>query len=368
MEKVVAIQTENNDKLIEKAYNELIEQYNFSYIIKQGDFVLIKPNLVAPFEKATTDARLLELMIKTIVSFGGKPIIAESSGFEFSTEITFKMLRVDQLCKKYNVPLVNLDLEEFVSLPSGNQRVPEYLIPKLVLDVQKIINMPRLKGHSLTKVTFAVKNLFGLLHRTTRRKIHATDLELGIAKLAPLVQVDFVLVDGLWSLGKAVYSDSSYQGILIAGTNIVNVDIVCCKLFGMPYQQIPHINMLCGNEKNIQYVELGDISYNPKNLSVKSQHFINQNKRYKVIYTIDLFYSFLFKKSIIPFFHYFFGIRPCIIKKICRECGRCMEICPTGAIKNKRISIRLCMNVRCFHCIDICKENAIVKRGFHNND
>ena len=367
MNSVVAIQSGEsyNKNIIRNNYQKLIQEFNsLRDIVNPGDKVLIKPNLVAPSEKATTDSYLLECVISTVLEIGATPIVAESSGFEFSTEKTFEILGIDLLCKKYDIPLINLDVEEFIEVPSDNPYVPRYKLPKLIFEVDKIIDMPCLKGHSITKVTFSIKNLFGFLHRESRRKIHATDLELGIRCLKKLVHVDFIIVDGLWNLTNAVFSDCFYQGIMLAGNDMTSVDICCCQLFGADYKNIPHIYTI--NEKNdFSYTELSEIVHYDNKIQERAKHFSRQSKMYKIMYSADLFFYRIFKFSFIPYVHYFLGLRPRINKKRCQKCGLCEKTCPVNAINNQKISCKKCFNVRCMQCLDICPYHAIEKRGFH---
>lgn len=367
MNRVLAIQSGEiyNKNNIRTNYQKLIHEFNnLLGIINPGDKVLIKPNLVAPSEMATTDSYLLECVISTVLEIGAKPIVAESSGFEFSTEKTFEILGIDSLCKKYDIPLINLDVEEFIEVESGNPYVPKYKLPKLISEVDKIINMPCLKGHSITKVTFSIKNLFGLLHRESRRKIHATNLEMGIRCLKKLVHVDFIIVDGLWNLTNAVFSDYFYQGIVLAGNDMTAVDICCCRLFGVDYKSIPHI--YAPDEQNgFSYVELSEIVHYDNKIKERSKHFSRQSKKYKIMYSVDLLFYSICKFSFIPYAHYFLGLRPYVNKKKCKKCGLCEKICPVNAINGQKISIKKCFNVRCLRCLDACPYHAIEKRGFH---
>lgn len=368
MNTVCAIQTRGqySEDEIRRCYHELISNYNYLRdIICKGDRVLIKPNIVAPSIKATTDLILLSCVIDTILEIGATPIVAESSGFEFSTAETFRILKLDVICQKKGVRLVNLDEEEFIEVESGNLFVPQYVLPKLIFEVDKIINIPRLKGHSLTKVTFSIKNLFGLLHRSTRRKIHATNLEMGIRYLKYLIPVNFVLVDGLWNLSNAVYSNADYRGILLCGDDMTSVDICCCKIYGVDYRKIPHIY---NKDEDVEYAckELSAIQ-EFKRVERDEAWYQKQNIKYKTMYKIDLFVSKLFKRTIIPYVHYYGGIRPYIDKKKCKACGKCEKVCPVQAIQNKRISIERCVNVRCMKCYEACPNKAVVMKGFHKS-
>ncbi len=349
------------------SFNLLMEKFNdLKGIINEKDTVLIKPNFVAPSSAATTDLVLLECMIKSVIECGAVPIIGESSGYEFSTAGTFKILGIDELCKKYNVELINFDNEKFVEVQTQNPYVPVYLIPEIVTTVDKIIDMPCLKGHSLTKVTFGIKNLFGILHRNTRRDIHATDLELGISELAKLFHVDFVLVDGLWNLVNAVYSNSFYQGILIAGTDLVSVDRICCNIFGVSPSDIPHIAQ-AGPEKECTFIELSPIQRSDNKVNERVKHFKKQNIKYKTIYRLERIIAKIFRISIIPYIHFYLRIRPYIDAEKCNGCEKCYKVCPVNAIHDKRIDTKKCMKIRCFKCFEVCDQNAVIKKGFHKS-
>ncbi len=366
MNRVYAIQDqENSRESVKKMYASVMREFDdLRGVVCSNDKVLIKPNLVAPFEKATTDLTLLECLIKTILERKAVPIVAESSGFEFSTADTFRILGVDKLCSAYGVKLLNLDDAEYQYVESGNPLVPEYKMPKILSVVDKVIDVPCLKGHSLTKVTFGIKNLFGLLHRETRRKIHATNLELGIAYLRKLVHVDFVMVDGLWNLINAVYSEAFYQGIVVAGNNVDATDRVCCSVFGVDYAEIPHIR-LCARSVRYRYVPLSEIKEIDNHIEERRNHFIKQNCIYKSFYSFDRLFSAILKRSVIPSLHYWLGLRPYIDQKKCDDCGRCYAVCPTHAIRNKRILHKKCMNVRCFKCREVCPNHAVIEKGLH---
>lgn len=366
MNRVLAIQDQEQSKEnVKKMYVSVMKEFDdLRGIVCRNEMVLIKPNLVAPFEKATTDLTLLECLIKTILNRNAIPIIAESSGFEFSTADTFRILGVDKLCSKYGVKLLNLDDVEYQYIESGNPLVPRYKMPKILSVVDKIIDVPCLKGHSLTKVTFGIKNLFGLLHRDTRREIHATNLELGIAYLRKLVHVDFVMVDGLWNLINAVYSESFYQGIVVAGNSVDAVDRVCCSIFGVDYLEIPHIK-LCARSVRYHYTPLSAIKEMDNHIKERQKHFIRQNYLYKSFYCFDRIFAGILKRSVIPYLHYWLGLRPYIDKKKCNNCGKCYSVCPTHAIRNKKILHKKCMNIRCFKCWEVCPNQAVIEKGLH---
>ncbi len=364
MGKVVAMQIPEQSG-VEAAYAQILAEFDgLRGMVRPGDRVLLKPNFVAPFEKATTNLKLLECVIRTVLDLGGRPAVAESSGFEFSTEQTIRILGIDGLCKKYGLKFINLEDEAFQRVRTENPAVPEYLLPKIALEADAVFDLPHLKGHSLTKVTFGIKNLFGLLHRDTRRRIHATDLDLGIAELARLVSVDFTLVDGLWCQQSAVYADPSYQGILLAGDDLVQTDLACCEVYGVRPGEVGHIAR-CAKGRAPAVTYLTPVRPMETDIAGREAHFVRQNRKYKLVYQVDRAASKVLKKSILPYVHYYLGIRPAIDRQKCVHCRACEKACPVGAISGGRIDSKKCMQVRCMRCIPACPAGAITSKGAH---
>jgi uncharacterized protein (DUF362 family)/Pyruvate/2-oxoacid:ferredoxin oxidoreductase delta subunit len=330
--------------------------------IRPGNSVLIKPNFVAPFPKATTNFKILEIVIEQIKKCGAEPIIGESSGYEFDTEMTFNALGVYSFAEKNGVKVFNLDRYGFRKVIVNNDF--EYLISDIVFDSDAIINLPRLKKHSQTDVTIGLKNLFGLLHKRTRRDIHAVDLNSGIANLNKLIKPALTIVDATTVLERAVFGEEKEYGSIVAGDNLLAVDRFCCKLMGIDPESIDHIKIASNYKPKSEKVwhllgdPLGREQYVQQKNNLKK---IINRKIYKSAYAIDIFLNrFLKNKSIIPWMHYYFGIRPVIKKKLCDSCGKCINACPINAIDHeyKRIKSN-CRHLRCLRCLDACPVSAI---------
>lgn len=349
-------------------------------LIKPGDQVLIKPNLVAPFPHAVTDLELLTSVVEQVRDCGGKPIIGESSGFEFDTETTFRILGINELAQRLDVKLINFDKEEFVSLELAGLKRHKVKIPKIVLEVDKFINMPKLKRHSLTKATVGIKNLFGLLDLDSRRRIHAFGLERGICALGQTIVPDLVIVDGSVVTTRAVYGEQTRLNLLAASKRITSMDVFSCRYLGLTWKDVKHIRFSVEKEQDSLSFKTIDVSSTSKettqagqgdsvpdigkwsdSLSKKIHRSI-----YQALYFTDILYSRLRKNhSIIPVLHYYFGIRPVLDKKQCNECGDCLPVCPVDAIfiHERRIDAKRCMPVRCLKCVSACPEKAISIRG-----
>ncbi len=369
MEKVAVVKCNKNEGSIRNALRYSIQLLGgFESEIKKNDVVLIKPNFVAPFPEATTNLCLLSEIIKRVRAIGGKPVIVESSGFEFNTRKTFDSLGLEEFSNENKIEVIPLDNEKFKKVNIGHTTLK---IPQIVLECDKLINVPKLKMHSVTTVSFGLKNLMGIVHRDTRRKFHILGLSNGIVKINQKIPSYLTIVDGLNFMSeKAVFGEEIESNYLIAGRDIVAVDEVCCKLIGINPNKIKHISIAKSKLKHDEKIEvIGD--YSEKD----SPELGYQNKFKKTVHNIlfwdlyvgDFIYSrFIRNKSILPFFHWYFGIRPEIDKNKCTKCGKCIEICPVNAItitEEIKIERKKCQEVRCFKCMDICTEDAITIKG-----
>ena len=142
-----------------------------SFVQKQ-DRVVIKPNLVfglPPFNGFTTDYSIVEAII--ILCQQVKPaevVIAEGSG-GIETKLAFRIGGYTELAKKYNVKLVDLNKSPArkVAVP-GRKSFQELLVPKLILECDALINVPKLKLYKRVLgqrdwASLAVKNLLGAI-------------------------------------------------------------------------------------------------------------------------------------------------------------------------------------------------------------
>lgn len=345
-------------------------------LISPGRTVLIKPNFVAPLKKAVTSFDVIAAVVEEVKRCGGVPVIAESSGFEFDTKETFKILGVPELAKSLEVPLVNLDEQAFREVPlPGHPLVKTVLLPEILFKSDVFINLPKLKRHKVTEFTFGLKNLFGLPHRTSRRQMHAFGLTQGILSLNRIIRSDITLVDGTETVSSAAYGEAQTLGYIIAGRDVAAVDRFCCELLGSNFLQIDHIQKARhGQLGQNQFEIVGD--KRPQATKASKQTRPLRDRIYKgffqLMHLADIVFSKLFGgKSIIPWVNYYLGVRPVLIPERSGECGECAKLCPVNAIdlEGKRIIAERCMTVRCMRCVEGCPHGAftIKMRSFLSN-
>lgn len=214
-------------------------------IVRSGNTVIIKPNLVAPRPPesgATTDPRVCKAIADMVQELGARPVIAESSFVGLDTEEAILAAGYDGLRSKgYEV----MDLKQkgipkvTVPVPGGTV-LKEVSLPKVIVDADVIISVPKMKTHDQAGVTLAVKNMKGVLSDPWKRKFHHT---LGVfestAELLMVAKPSFAVVDGIIAmqgLGPA-FGEPLEMDLIIAGRDAVAVDAVTCAVMGFDLQE-----------------------------------------------------------------------------------------------------------------------------------
>jgi len=354
--------------------NKIVNRFllNFNSQFNPGQKVLIKPNWVnsrSPDTGATTNMELIEEVIKFFRKKRMRIILAEGSGYEFDTEKAFKILNVDYF-KKYNVKVVNTRKCATRLVDLHGKILKKTLLPADAIDADWIINIPKIKTHVLTGMSLCLKNLFGLLPDKERRFAHTFGLNQAIIDLATYFNDKTInLLDGITAMSGEgpVFGDTFNLKILIAGTNMADIDKACCGLLGVDFKKIHHIRM--ARSLFSDHVEVIS-EYHEKlpffQLPTASGYY---KFRYWGVFAFDWLQSRFSKRSFIPNIVTRFGVQLFIDNKKCNLCGKCIKICPMGAItqakdKSIKIDFEKCRYVRCFKCFDLCEPEAIKIKGF----
>lgn len=215
--------------------------------VHSGDTVLLKPNFIAPRSPdqsaAQTHPAVIIEMARLLKDFGAKPIVGDSPAWS-NTKICAGKLGLIEPLARLGVPLIDLTDSRKERLAPGKPRV---YLSSVALDADAIINLPKFKGHQQLTVTFAVKNMFGCVSGKRKALWHFTkgDDETDFCtflidiyrRLAPAL----TLIDGIVAMEGAgpVRGPSKSLGWLIAGTDPIACETVCCHLINLPTERVP---------------------------------------------------------------------------------------------------------------------------------
>ncbi len=214
-------------------------------IPSKDSLIGIKPNLVVakPAELgATTSPALVEGLIEYLKEKGyHNLVIMEGSWVGDRTSLAFKVCGYEDLSKRYNIPLVDLQRDKY-----RDYKIEETTISicNKAMDVDYLINMPVLKGHCQTNITCALKNMKGCIPDKEKRRFHTLGLHKPIAYLNKALKQDLIIVDGI--IGDLNFEEGGnpvQMNRLILGKDPVLVDSYVSQLLGYDISDIPYIEM-----------------------------------------------------------------------------------------------------------------------------
>ncbi len=97
-----------------------------------------------------------------------------------------------------------------------------------------IINIAKMKTHSLAGVTLCLKNIFGFIPTRKQKLMYHPFIRKALLDMNQVVRSDFCLIDGVWGNEfDEVQSTPKYTGAVIAGRNMLAVDIIAAEIMGI---------------------------------------------------------------------------------------------------------------------------------------
>jgi uncharacterized protein (DUF362 family) len=232
---------------VEKMVFSLLEASGTLDRVKQDDVVLLKPNLVFSREDwigVDTDPRVVEAMIKALKERGVHNIVVgDGSGMGQSATRAFEYCGYNEMARRYDIRLVDLEKDRFVEVPV-NMDGPfrKLMIAKTVHEADFFVNIPLIKIHYQTVITCAMKNLKGTMPRAMKTKFHSVDLHRAIAQLNSALKPDLILVDGLRGdmRNETGHNIIDLDRIFLAD-NPVEMDAVAADILGYRPGDVPYI-------------------------------------------------------------------------------------------------------------------------------
>ena len=233
-----------------------IELCNGFSALKPDHNVLIKPNLVMgadkkmipPFGKVTT-ASAIENLIQALVDHNCQKItIGEGTilnkEFGSNTTSAMKFSGIDRIGKKYGVKLEDFESSTYKKIKINGT---VFKIAASAMDTDFLINVPVLKTHGQAIVSLGMKNLKGCLKFSSKKRAHKHGhlFEL-IAELNKHIKSDLIIIDGTYAMDRGPTMGTAHPlNLIIAGTDILETDMVGAAVLGKDPKEISHIQSYC---------------------------------------------------------------------------------------------------------------------------
>ena len=333
--------------------------------IQPGMTVVIKPNLVMsskPEAAIATHPALVAAVGKCVQKAGGQVLIVESPGGPYTPaamKAVFRGCGYTDMAKECGFTLYTECKSREVSLP-GAKRCRQLSVVEPFLTRDYLIDLCKLKTHSMVGFSGAVKNLFGTVPGLQKPELHCRFPEKQpfsemLVDLCDFLKPDLCIVDGILAMeGNGPTGGRPRQlGVLGASKSPYALDVCAATMVGI---QPESVLML----QDAHQRGLGPIAPEECQLVKEQIAPLTQPDFLKAEASSTDFIDRL-PKGLRPLAKKVATPRPKIREKECVGCGKCAESCPQHTIRIRdgkaKIDYKNC--IRCFCCHEMCPKHVI---------
>ncbi len=337
--------------------------------LKPGEKVLLKANLLTgkdPSEAVTTHPQVVHALAELLMEAGATVIIADSPAGPFLSSRMKKIYRLtgmERVAEETGASLNwNMESEE-IHFGKG-YRLKDFPVMKALHEVDHVISLCKMKTHSMTLMTGAVKNMFGVMPGLKKAELHFrfTDPEQfghALVDICEYARPVLSVMDGVEAMEGAGPSAGSVKksGVLLVSRNPHDLDVAAAKLMGINPENVPTIR--AAQERNLCHFSPDDMDLGMETAEDRQAFKLPDTKdpdfleRYAEWPLIGPFLRQISRRHLRP--------KPVLQAENCIGCAECHIICPADAIRMEEhqpvFEYEKC--IRCYCCQEICPEKAI---------
>ena len=350
--------------------------------LRTEERVLVKPNLLKPADAdsaVTTHPEVLRAVLRLLEEYGCRSVrFGDSPGHDSGIHALEHLgFRPDR--PVYGAQLTPMSEEVRVDFPEGLTE-KEFWFAREVTETDAIINVCKMKPHTLMRITGAVKNPFGLVCGTRKAREHLRFPNEGLfARM--LVDIHRCVKPRLHIMDAVIAMEGNGpgagmpkpMGFMLFSTDPVALDSVFCALIHVDPETVQTnvqgeaMGIGTWREDRIRLL-LADLSGNGEPLPIPLREFVEKYGDPEFDVVRDKKRSALARSlSMLAVF----SRRPYIDAKRCIHCGICVAHCP---VSGKALSFRKGKRkppvydrkkcICCYFCQEMCPQKAIRAKRF----
>ncbi len=230
--------------------------------ISRGDVVLVKPNIAwdrAPELAATTNPEVVATLVRMCLDAGAKKVKVFDHPCE-DPRRCYVSSGIMAAAKEAGGTVTYVDERRFREMDLKGEVLKKWQVYQEAVEVDKVINVPILKHHSLARLTMGMKNLMGLIGGS-RSRLH-WQLNRSLVDLAAFFKPTLVVLDAVRILTANGPQGGSLKYVkelntVVAGTDQVAVDALGAKLFGLSPEEMEHLEL--AHERGLGQMDLAQL-------------------------------------------------------------------------------------------------------------
>lgn len=227
--------------------------------VSRGDRVLIKPNIGwdrVPEQAATTNPEVVAALAAMCLDAGAARVLVIDNTIN-DPRRCYVRSGIKEAAEKVGAEAPYLEDFNFRNVNVGGELIKQWPVYQPALEVDKIINVPIAKHHSLSRLTIGMKNFYGLVggrRNQLHQEVHLSIVEMTRFFAPTLTVVDAVrILTGNGPSGGSL-SDVKQMDTVIAGIDPVAVDARAAWLFDIDPVEVRHL--VLGQETGLGVIDL----------------------------------------------------------------------------------------------------------------
>lgn len=220
--------------------------------VSKGDKVLVKPNIGwdrTPEQAACTNPDVVKTLVELCFDAGAKEVIVIDHPCNPARR-TYIRSGIQNAAKDAGAKVLYPNDHKLKNMELNGQILKNWDVYSDFVEVDKIINVPIAKTHSLCRVTLGMKNWLGALGGN-RNQLHQ-NIDLSILDLAAFFKPVLTVLDGYRILTRngpqgGRLSDAKLHKTIVAGTDYAAIDAIGATFFGIDPKELPFLKIAYEN-------------------------------------------------------------------------------------------------------------------------
>jgi len=333
-----------------------------SAFLAPGAKLFVKINHLSPHappERAIcTHPAFLREVLRIVLEWDVRVTVGDDVNFGRRDEFLATGFR--QVCAELGVTLVNLRESGFAEIPVAGALLDSVYVARPVLEADLVLNLPKLKTHSFTIFTGAVKNLYGVIpyglrldgHRRFVRNDVFSRMLVDVFSAIPR---QFTIMDAVIGMeGEGPSSGMPKKiGLIISGGDGIAVDAVASSITG--HDPLRVFTTSDAHERNLGLGDLERIQVVGEDLAkIRVGDFRPSSAA-----------ALLFQRRLPSYLYAYVSgeliLTPEVIPDKCTACLECLTACPTRTIRLVRNTpwIEEAGCIHCLCCHEVCVHRSI---------
>lgn len=348
---------------IDSAVEEAVELIGgLQHVVEPGSRVFVKINHLSPASPPErgiiTHPAFVEAVLKLLTRAGAWVTVGDD--IDSSSGDGFQVSGFRQMCRMAGVALVNLREAGFIEARCQGRFLEKVYLSRIAADADVIVNLPKLKTHSLTVLTGGVKNMYGIIPGGLRTRFHGDyaakeDFAQVLTDIFSAARPQMTVMDGVVAMeGEGPAAGKLRRlGVALASRDAVALDAVAARIIGLDPMGI--LTTRYASERRLGIGRLQDIEVTGQRIEgVAVPDFrIPLSGTAVLVGKAPRFLVRSVTGQLSP--------RPRLVEQRCTGCFECVRACPVGAIspRGRTVGIDQGKCIRCMCCHEVCRFDAI---------